>query len=127
MKIKEVVEERRKLTIEERLLLQCRNNNYDVDMHFKKNGLVDVVHNISNNDFIGVFLKEIIREPTFEEKYAIWVKQMLVKCPCYDGSCESLPCNVCIFSGSTECCSSKHGRIVDWTHVILKDKEIMEE
>ena len=73
IKIKETVEERRKLTIEERLLLQCRNNNYDVDMHFKKIGLVDVVHNISNEDFIGVFRKETIREMTDQEYRAYFL------------------------------------------------------
>lgn len=123
MKIKEVVEERRVLTDDEFWIF---NSQGGVDYLEKNKGFVSIIA-ICGGQYTGVFKKEIIREPTFEEDYAIWVKQMLVKCPCYDGRCGSLPCHVCVFSCSAGCCLSKHGRIVDWANVILKDKEIIED
>jgi hypothetical protein len=120
IKIKETVEERRKLTIEERLLLQCRNNNYDVDMHFKKIGLVDVVHNISNEDFIGVFQKETVRDATTDEILA-WVVVILnEQNPEYEHSLTLHSMIAGLFQ-----CTNKYTWIK--ADKILEDKEIIPE
>ena len=101
IKIKEVKEEARKLTIEERCLVTVSrlpggcSERYRAEASAK----LDSIGFVSNQGSQGKFRTETIRDATPGE-YRAWTYLQLVKhCACPERKISSLDCNDCFLSG----------------------------
>ena len=134
IKIKEVKEETRELTIEERCLVlvtvaqvpgcskECRA---EASAKLVSIGFVSSqgTRFVSSLGTLGKFRTETIRDATPEE-YRAWTYLQLVKhCACPERKISSLDCNDCFLSGACVASDYKTGIAI----YILKDKEIILE
>ena len=109
IKIKEVTEETRELTIEEQCMYTLTHIKYTgdtpskefmsaVQKHLNEIGLIDVIPKPHAN--WGLFRTVTIRDATPEE-YRAWTYLQLVKhCTCPERKTNSLDCNDCFLSGA---------------------------
>ena len=102
IRIKEVTEETRELTIKERCLVTVSrlpggcSERYRAEASAKLNSIGFV----SNHGSQGKFRTETIRDATPEE-YRAWIYLQLVKhCTCPERKISSLDCNDCFLSGA---------------------------
>ena len=122
IKIKEVKEEARKLTIEEWAMYLLSKNGRSIYQHdaqdiVKSWGLIEF-----ENGLIG-FRTETIRDATPEE-YRAWTYLQLVKhCTCSERKISSLDCNDCFLSGACVASDFKTKIAI----YILKGKEVILE
>ena len=100
IKIKEVKEEARKLTIEEWAVYLLSENENSVFQHaaqdiVKSWGLVEFV-----NGLVAIFRTETIRDATPEEHRAWAYLQLKKHCTCHEHKISSLYCTDCFLSGA---------------------------
>ena len=127
IKIKEVTEETRELTIEERCMHSVVTNSCFIDAyrdevrrHFDKIGFVERVY---DGNVTGLFRKTTIRDATLEEYRAWAYLQLKGHCTCTERKLSSVDCDDCFLSGACIASDYKTGNDI----YILKDKEIILE
>ncbi len=123
IKIKEVKEESRKLTIEEwAVYLLSENENsvfqYAAQDIVKSWGLVEFV-----NGLRALFRTETIRDATLEEYRAWAYLQLKGHCTCTERKLSSVDCDDCFLSGACIASDYKTGIAI----YILKGKEVILE
>ena len=123
IKIKEVKEEIRELTIEERCLVTVSMEGYSKEYRDEASARLDSIGCVSTPGTQGVFRTETIRDATPEE-YRAWTYLQLVKhCACPERKISSLDCNDCFLSGA--CIASDFKTKI--AIYILKGKEVILE
>ena len=122
IKIKEVTEETRELTIEEWAVYLLSKNEKSSYQHAAR----DIVKSwgfVSYQGTLGKFRTETIRDATLEEYRAWAYLQLKGHCTCTERKLSSVDCDDCFLSGACIASDYKTGNAI----YILKDKEIILE
>jgi len=123
IKIKEVKEEARKLTIEEWAVYLLSKNGNSIHQHeaediVKSWGLIEF-----ENDLMGHFRTETIRDATLDEYRAWAYLQLKEHCSCTERKTSSLDCDDCFLSGV---CIASYSKTKNAKY-ILEGKEVILE
>ena len=123
IKIREVVDEKRRVSIEEWAVYLLSKNGNSIHQHeaediVKSWGLIEF-----ENDLMGHFRTETIRDATLDEYRAWAYLQLKEHCSCTERKISSLDCDDCFLSGA---CIASYSKTAN-ARFICRGKEVILE